>query len=150
MGTRINARIVTTLEKKKLIRRIAPDRSQRIRQTAQWSFVALNGWLGIQFYLWVRYFEHGGVGPAISRPAGAAGGIIGEIGALGGSILPNLLGQSKQRTGSYSTGFLVYAGIAIFVFLLMQSFARIWTKKWVRKGGRAIAMETYREGIAAD
>jgi MFS transporter, NNP family, nitrate/nitrite transporter len=51
-----------------------------------------------------------------------AGSMIGEIGALGGSILPNLLGQSKQRTGSYSTGFLVYAGIAMFVFLLMQSF----------------------------
>jgi MFS transporter, NNP family, nitrate/nitrite transporter len=79
-----------------------------------------------------------------------AGSMIGEIGALGGSILPNLLGQSKQRTGSYSTGFLIYAGIAMFVFLLMQSFARMWTKKWVRKGGRAIAIEPLTEGIAAD
>ena len=79
-----------------------------------------------------------------------AGSMIGEIGALGGSILPNLLGQSKQHTGSYSIGFLVYAGIAMFVFLLMQSFARIWTKKWVTKGGRAIAMEPIQEGIAAD
>jgi NNP family nitrate/nitrite transporter-like MFS transporter len=76
--------------------------------------------------------------------------MIGEIGALGGSILPNLLGQSKQRTGSYSTGFLVYAGIALFVFLLLQSFARIWTKKWVRKGGRAITTYPVNEGIAAD
>ena len=38
-----------------------------------------------------------------------AGSMIGEIGALGGSILPNLLGQSKQRTGSYTMGFLIYA-----------------------------------------
>jgi len=72
------------------------------------------------------------------------------FGALGGSILPNLLGQSKQRTGSYSTGFLIYAGIAMFVFLLMQSFARIWTKKWVTKGGRAHAAAAIQEGIAAD
>jgi NNP family nitrate/nitrite transporter-like MFS transporter len=79
-----------------------------------------------------------------------AGGMIGEIGALGGSILPNLLGQSKQRTGSYSTGFLIYLGLALFVFLVMQSFARIWTKKWVSKGGRALAMEPLEEGIAAD
>ena len=79
-----------------------------------------------------------------------AGGMIGEIGALGGSILPNLLSQSKQRTGSYSTGFLVYAGIAMFVFLLMQSFARIWTKKWVSKGGRALRTNPMHEGIAAD
>lgn len=79
-----------------------------------------------------------------------AGGMIGEVGALGGSILPNLLGQSKQHTGSYSTGFLVYVGIAIFVFLLMQSFARIWTKKWVRAGGRALRTNPMQEGIAAD
>ena len=79
-----------------------------------------------------------------------AGSMIGEIGALGGSILPNLLGQSKQHTGSYSIGFLVYAGIAMFVFLLMQSFARIWTKKWVSKGGRALEAIPMQEGIAAD
>lgn len=79
-----------------------------------------------------------------------AGGMIGEIGALGGSILPNLLGQSKQHTGSYSMGFLIYAGIATFVFLLMQSFARIWTKKWVSKGGRAVHAMPIQEGIAAD
>ena len=79
-----------------------------------------------------------------------AGSMIGEIGALGGSILPNLLGQSKQRTGSYTMGFLIYGGLAVFVFLLMQSFARIWTKKWVKSGGRAIVTESILEGIAAD
>jgi NNP family nitrate/nitrite transporter-like MFS transporter len=79
-----------------------------------------------------------------------AGGMIGEIGALGGSILPNLLGQSKQYTGSYSTGLLVYAGIATFVFLVMLAFARVWTRKWVGKGGRAIVAIPVSEGIAAD
>ena len=79
-----------------------------------------------------------------------AGSMIGEIGALGGSILPNLLGQSKQRTGSYTMGFLIYGGLAMFVFLMMQSFARIWTKKWVKSGGRAIVPEPIQEGIAAD
>lgn len=79
-----------------------------------------------------------------------AGGMIGEIGALGGSILPNLLDQSKQRTGSYATGFLVYAGIAFFVFLVMQNFARMWTRKWIRSGGRAIVTVSKPEGIAAD
>ena len=38
-----------------------------------------------------------------------AGGMIGEIGAIGGSILPNLLGQSKQHTGTYAYGFALYA-----------------------------------------
>ena len=40
----------------------------------------------------------------------------------------------QQRAGSYGMGFLVYAGIAMFVFLLMQSFQRFWKKKWMSKG----------------
>lgn len=60
-------------EKKKLVRLTRPDRSQRIRHTVQGLFVLLNAWLGIQFYLWVRYFERGGTGFYVSRPAGAEG-----------------------------------------------------------------------------
>ncbi len=60
-------------DKKKLIRRFRPDRAQHIRHGVQGVFVLLNAWLGIQFYLWVRYFERGGVGWAVPRPAGAEG-----------------------------------------------------------------------------
>jgi polyferredoxin len=60
-------------EKKKFIRRFAPDHSQRIRFIVQISFVVLNAFLGIQFYLWVRYFERGGAGLQVPRPAGAEG-----------------------------------------------------------------------------
>ena len=59
--------------KKKLVRRSGSDGSQRIRRTAQWLLVALNGWLGIQFLLWVRYCERGGTGLSVRRPAGAEG-----------------------------------------------------------------------------
>lgn len=67
-----------------------------------------------------------------------AGGMIGEIGALGGGILPNLLGQSKQHTGSYRAGFILYAGLAIVVLIVMRLVARVWTRTWVTTGGRAI------------
>jgi len=60
-------------EKKKLVRRSVPDRSQKVRRWAQGLFVLLNGWLGIQFYLWVRYYERGGTGLYVPRPAGAEG-----------------------------------------------------------------------------
>jgi polyferredoxin len=60
-------------EKKKLHRRLALDRSQRIRHIAQGIFVVLNAWLGAQFYLWVRYFERGGQGLRVPRPAGVEG-----------------------------------------------------------------------------
>jgi NNP family nitrate/nitrite transporter-like MFS transporter len=68
-----------------------------------------------------------------------AGGMIGEIGALGGSILPNLLGQSKQHTGSYSAGFMMYIGIALLVLIMMRVTARQWTRSWVGEGGRALS-----------
>ena len=66
-----------------------------------------------------------------------AGGMIGEIGALGGSILPNLLGQSKQHTGSYALGFVVYMTFALAVLMMMRMAARQWTRTWVGAGGRA-------------
>ena len=53
--------------------RTAPDRFRRTRRIVQYVFVALNAWLGAQFYLWVRYFERGSQGFAIPRPAGAEG-----------------------------------------------------------------------------
>lgn len=59
--------------KSKLICRAAPDRSQRIRRIVQWTFVALNGWIAVQFFLWVRWFERGGVGWQVSRPPGVEG-----------------------------------------------------------------------------
>lgn len=60
-------------KKRKLIRRAAPDRSQRIRHWVQWAFLALNIWIGAQFYLWVRYMERGGQGLYVSRPPGVEG-----------------------------------------------------------------------------
>jgi polyferredoxin len=59
--------------KKPVIRRSAPDRSQLIRRVAQWIFIALNAWIGIQFYLWVRWFERGGAGWHVARPVGVEG-----------------------------------------------------------------------------
>ena len=58
--------------KKKVIRRAARDRSQRIRLTVQWAFAVLNVWIGLQFYLWVRGYEQSGHA-VVSRPPGVEG-----------------------------------------------------------------------------
>jgi len=68
-----------------------------------------------------------------------AGGMIGEIGALGGGILPNVLGLSKQHTGSYQAGWICYAALAVAILIMMRIVARSWTRTWVGAGGRAIA-----------
>ena len=41
--------------KKRLVRRTDVDRSQLIRRGVQFAFVALNIYLGVQFYGWVRF-----------------------------------------------------------------------------------------------
>ena len=46
--------------RKKLIQRAAPDRSQRLRRVFQFAFLLLNVWIGVQFYLFVRFYESGG------------------------------------------------------------------------------------------
>ena len=73
MSTQAASPIPFPKPKKTLVRRTRPDRSQLVRHIVQWSFVALNLWLGIQFFLWARYFEHGGAGPLVARPSGVEG-----------------------------------------------------------------------------
>ena len=78
-----------------------------------------------------------------------AGGMIGEVGALGGSILPNVLAQSKQHTGSYAFGFMAYAAFAGLILVMLRIVARKWVKSWVGPGGRALgAMPPVRVGEA--
>jgi hypothetical protein len=50
-----------------------PTRRKKTVHSPDGVFVALSGWLGIQFYLWVRFYERGGQGLYLSRPAGVEG-----------------------------------------------------------------------------
>ncbi len=59
--------------RKKLLRRRTGDRSQALRWTVQSLFFALNVWIGVEFYLFVRHYETGGVTPWVPRPAGVEG-----------------------------------------------------------------------------
>jgi len=59
--------------RKKLQRRAGRDRSQALRRGFQLGFLALNVWIAVQFYLFVRYYETGGRSPWAGRPAGVEG-----------------------------------------------------------------------------
>ncbi len=73
MGTQAATPISFPKPKKTLVRRLRPDRSQPVRHAVQWAFIALNLWLGAQFFLWARYFELGGNGAFVNRPSGVEG-----------------------------------------------------------------------------
>ena len=66
-----------------------------------------------------------------------AGSMIGEIGALGGGLIPNAMGLSKQYTGSYFTGFASFAVCAVIVLVMLRFMQLRWTRTWAEKGGRA-------------
>ncbi len=55
------------------IERRRDDRSQLLRRTMQLAFAALNVWIGVEFYLFVRYWETGGATIFVPRPAGVEG-----------------------------------------------------------------------------
>jgi polyferredoxin len=57
----------------KPMKRAARDRSQTLRRAFQLAFLALNVWIGVRFYLFVRYYETGGRSAWASRPPGVEG-----------------------------------------------------------------------------
>lgn len=79
-----------------------------------------------------------------------AGSMIGEIGALGGGIIPNAMGLSKQYTGSFTYGFFIFASIGIVALVTLRIAQRRWVRTWVTAGGRALKPETtlYAEIVA--
>ena len=66
-----------------------------------------------------------------------AGSMIGEIGALGGGLIPNAMGLSKQYSGSYLWGFISIAVCAAAMLVLLRVMQIRWTRTWAEKGGRA-------------
>ncbi|MCG2594022.1 MFS transporter [Ramlibacter sp. XY19] len=68
-----------------------------------------------------------------------AGSMIGEIGALGGGLVPSSMGLARQYLGSYAFGFLFFAALALLVLALLRVMQASWTRSWVGRGGRAHA-----------
>jgi NNP family nitrate/nitrite transporter-like MFS transporter len=66
-----------------------------------------------------------------------AGSMIGEIGALGGGLVPNAMGLSKQYLGSYTWGFVFFALLSLVMLGVMRVMQIRWTRTWAEKGGRA-------------
>ncbi len=74
------------------------------------------------------------------KEIGVTTGIVGAAGGFGGFLLPTVLGELKQTTGSFSGGFLAFAlvgGIGGALALLYAS--RGWHGIFLEKGGRAAA-----------
>ena len=66
-----------------------------------------------------------------------AGSMIGEVGALGGGIVPTTMGLSKQHFGTHAWGFVLFAALALAMLGVMRVMQIRWTRTWAERGGRA-------------
>lgn len=67
-----------------------------------------------------------------------AGSLIGEIGALGGGVLPVAMGLSREYTGSFTFGFLSGTLLSIVALAAILVVMKSWTTSWVGAGGKAL------------
>jgi MFS transporter, NNP family, nitrate/nitrite transporter len=69
------------------------------------------------------------------RQIGIATGVVGAVGGLGGFMLPTMLGQFKQHTGSFAAGFIVLGSIAALALVLLRWLMATnvnWKRSWRR------------------
>jgi polyferredoxin len=103
--------------KKKLVRRSSADNSQRIRHGAQLLFVALNGWLGLEFLLWVRWCERGGAGAVVAHPAGAEGWL-----PIAGLMNAKYFFETRSFPTVHPAAMVLFLAFVLMSLLLKKAF----------------------------
>ena len=64
------------------------------------------------------------------KELGLMTGLVGCGGGLGGFLLANMMGLSKQHFGSYLTGLLVFASLCIFALIGLKLVKTRWRTTW--------------------
>jgi NNP family nitrate/nitrite transporter-like MFS transporter len=71
------------------------------------------------------------------KEIGVMTGLIGMTGGLGGFYLASTLGLAKKMTGSYQSGFLGFAVLALFALLALHGLKARWRAVWPTLHGDA-------------
>jgi MFS transporter, NNP family, nitrate/nitrite transporter len=71
------------------------------------------------------------------REIGVMTGIVGMAGGVGGFYLASSLGLSKQLTGGYGAGFLLFALLAAVALVAITGVGRRWRATWGAQYGAA-------------
>ncbi|TLY28972.1 MAG: hypothetical protein E6K62_09720 [Nitrospirae bacterium] len=58
------------------------------------------------------------------REIGTISGLVGAAGGIGGFLLPSLLGLFKDLSGTYTTGFAIFAAVCILIMPVVMVFWR--------------------------
>ena len=125
--------------RKKLIRRHDRDYSQPLRITMQILFAILNIWIGVQFYLWVRWAESGGRAFEVSRPAGVEGWL-----PIEGLMQLKYFLITGQVPHVHAAGFFLFTSFLLISFVFRKAFCS-WicpvgtVSEYLWKVGRSIS-----------
>src|SRR5580658_7641419 len=103
--------------KKKLIRRTGRDYSQQLRLSVQLAFLALNVWIGLLFYQWVRWAETAGQTLAVERPAGVEGWL-----PIAGLMQLKYVVVTHKWPAIHPAGLFLFVAFLLISFLLRKSF----------------------------
>ena len=64
------------------------------------------------------------------KEIGVMTGLVGMAGGVGGFYLASSLGYSKQVTGSYQAGFMIFAALAIAALIGLTAVKQRWRTTW--------------------
>jgi len=103
--------------RKRLVRREDRDYSQHLRLVVQLAFLALNIWVGAQFYFWVRWAENAGESRAVSRPAGVEGWL-----PIQGLMQLKYFLATGKLPHVHAAGFFLLLAFLLMSWLLRKSF----------------------------
>jgi polyferredoxin len=128
----------------KLVRRERKDSSQGLRLSTQAVLLALNVWIGIQFYLWVRWAENGGRATPVSRPAGVEGWL-----PIEGMMQFKYVFATWHLPRLHPAAFFLFTGFALISLLFRKAFCS-WicpvgtVSEYLWKFGRRISGRSFR------
>lgn len=77
-------------------------------------------------------------------------GLVGAAGGLGGFMLPNILGQLKDHTGSYGTGFFTCSATVALGFVALMLLGPVWRRKWSAESAVRAGLATPDTAFAAE
>ena len=113
----VEAGSISKAARKKLVRRDDHEYSQPLRLGAQLFLVALNAWIGVQFYLWVRWAESGGQALEVSRPAGVEGWL-----PIEGLMQLKYFLLTRQLPQIHAAGFFLFVSFLVMSVVFRKSF----------------------------
>jgi len=80
---------------------------------------------------------------------GIVTGLVGAAGGLGGFFLPTVLGATRDLTGSYAAGLMLFAGVFTIGTIVLLELGARWSVRWSDRAVERSGIFCYRRAIRA-